>query len=240
MAIGNHPDHPARLPTPIGKGMGKNGGMSIRVLIADDHAVVRDGLSLVLSQLEGFDVVGEAATGDEAVKQTVILKPDVVLMDVQMPGLDGVEATRQITDLVPSVAVLMLSMYSDEAAAVGAMRAGARGYLLKGAGHADVAAALHAVVAGQAIFGQGVADVLLAQIGAAGPARDYPFPRLSEREREVLDLLVAGKRTNEIAAALFVSPKTVSNQLTSIYGKLGVTDRTQAILLAREQGLPFR
>lgn len=214
--------------------------MSIRVLIADDHAVVRDGLSLVLSQLDGFEIVGEAGTGDEAVKQAVLLKPDVILMDVQMPGLDGVEATRQITDLVPSVAVLILSMYSDEVAAVGAMRAGARGYLLKGAGHAEVAAALHAVVAGQAIFGQGVADVLLAQIGTPGPTRDYPFPKLSEREREVLDLLVAGKRTNEIAAGLFVSPKTVSNQLTSIYSKLGVADRTEAILLAREQGLPFR
>ena len=214
--------------------------MPIRVLVADDHAVVRDGLSLVLSQLDGFEVVGEAATGDEAVKQAVILKPDVVLMDIQMPGLDGVEATRQITDLMPSVAVLMLSMYSDEATAVGAMRAGARGYLLKGAGHAEVTAALHAVVAGQAIFGQGVADVLLAQIGTAGPTRVYPFPKLSEREREVLDLLVVGERTNEIAAALFVSPKTVSNQLTSIYGKLGVAGRTDAILLAREHGLPFR
>jgi len=214
--------------------------MSIRVLIADDHAVVRDGLSLVLGQLDGFDVVGEAATGDEAVKQATILKPDVILMDVQMPGLDGVEATRQITQLVPSAAVLMLSMYSDEAAAVSAMRAGARGYLLKGARHAEVAAALRAVVAGQAIFGEGVADVLLAQIGTAGPTRVYPFPTLSEREREVLDLLVAGKRTNEIASALFVSPKTVSNQLTSIYGKLGVADRTEAVVLAREQGLPFR
>jgi DNA-binding NarL/FixJ family response regulator len=220
--------------------MGEDEDMSIRVLIADDHAVVRDGLALVLRQLDGFEVVGEAATGDEAVRQAVILKPDVILMDVQMPGLDGVEATRRITDLVPSVAVLMLSMFSDEAAAVGAMRAGARGYLLKGAGHADVAAALRAVVGGQAIFGQGVADVILAQIGTAGQTRDYPFPKLSEREREVLDLLVAGKRTNEIAAALFVSPKTVSNQLTSIYGKLGVAGRTEAILLAREHGLPFR
>ena len=214
--------------------------MTIRVLIADDHAVVRDGLSLMLSMLDGIDVVGEAATGDEAVKQAVILKPNVILMDVQMPGLDGVEATRRIINLVPSVAVLMLSMYSDEATAIGAMRAGARGYLLKGAGHAEVAAALHAVVAGQAIFGQGVADVLLAQIGTAGPSRRYPFPKLSEREREVLDLLVAGKRTNEIAAGLFVSPKTVSNQLTSIYGKLGVAGRAEAILLAHEQGLPFR
>ncbi len=214
--------------------------MSIRVLIADDHAVVRDGLSLVLSQLDGFDVVGEAATGDEAVKQAVLLKPDVVLMDIQMPGLDGIEATRRITGLVPDVAVLMLSMFSDEAAALGAMRAGARGYLLKGAGHADVAAALRAVVSGQAIFGQGVADVLLGQIRTVPPAGDYPFPQLSEREREVLDLLVAGSRTSEIAAALSVSPKTVSNQLTSIYAKLGVDGRTGAILLAREQGLPLR
>jgi len=214
--------------------------MTIRVLIADDHAVVRDGLSLMLGLLDGIDVVGEAATGDEAVKQAVILKPDVVLMDVQMPGLDGVEATRRITSLVPNVAVLMLSMYSDEVTAVGAMRAGARGYLLKGAGHAEVAAALHSVVAGNAILGDGVADVLLAQIGTARPTRSYPFPNLSEREREVLDLLVAGKRTNEIAAGLFVSPKTVSNQLTSIYGKLGVPGRIEAVLLAHEHGLPFQ
>jgi DNA-binding NarL/FixJ family response regulator len=224
----------------MGAALGHDGQVSIRVLIADDHAVVRDGLSLVLTQLDGFEVVGEAATGDEAVKQAVLLKPDVVLMDVQMPGLDGVEATRRLTTQVPGVAVLMLSMYGDEAAAVGAMAAGARGYLLKGTGHADVAAALRAVVGGQAIFGQGVADVLLAQIGATTAPRPHPFPQLSEREREVLDLLVAGKRTNEIAATLFVSPKTVSNQLTSIYSKLGVVDRTEAILLARDQGLPSR
>jgi DNA-binding NarL/FixJ family response regulator len=216
------------------------GAVSIRVLIADDHAVVRDGLCLVLSQLDGFDVVGEAATGDEAVKQALLLKPDVVLMDIQMPGLDGIEATRRIADLVPGVAVLMLSMFGDDEAALGAMRAGARGYLLKGAGHADVAAALRSVVSGQAIFGQEVADVLLGRIRDLPPAADYPFPRLSEREREVLDLLVAGSRTNEIAAALFVSPKTVSNQLTSIFAKLGVDSRTGAILLAREQGLPLR
>lgn len=214
--------------------------VSIRVLIADDHAIVRDGLSLVLSQLEGFEVVGEVGSGDEAVKQAVVLKPDVILMDVRMPGLDGVVATRQITSLVPNVAVLMLSMYSDDATAVGAIRAGARGYLLKGARHAEVAAALRAVVSGQAVFGQGVADGLLARVGTAGPSPDYPFPQLSDREREVLDLLVLGHRTNEIAAKLFIAAKTVSNQLTSIYGKLDVADRTEAIVLARDRGLPLR
>lgn len=212
--------------------------MAIRVLIADDHAVVRDGLSLLLQQLDGFEVVGEAADGDDAVKQAVILKPDVVVMDVQMPGLDGVEATRQITRLVQSVAVLMLSMYGDDAATIGAIRAGARGYLLKGARHAEVAEALRAVVSGQAVFGSGVAEVLLAKISAASSAPGYPFPTLSHREREVLDLLVAGHRTNEIAAALFISPKTVSNQLTSIYAKIGAADRTEAVVRAGEQGLP--
>jgi DNA-binding NarL/FixJ family response regulator len=214
--------------------------MAIRVLIADDHAVVRDGLCLVLSQLEGFEVVGEAGTGDEAVDQAVLLEPDVVLMDVRMPGLDGVEATRRISDLAPSVAVLVLSMYSDDATAIGAIRAGARGYLLKGARHVEVAAALRAVVSGQAVFGQGVADGLLAQVSAASCTPGYPFPQLSARERQVLDLLVAGHRTNEIGAALFVSPKTISNQLTSIYAKLGVADRAAAIVKARDQGLPLR
>lgn len=212
--------------------------MAIRVLIADDHAVVRDGLSLLLQQLDGFEVVGEVEDGDDAVKQAVVLKPDVIVMDVQMPGLGGVEATRQITKLVPSIAVLMLSMYGDDAATIGAIRAGARGYLLKGARHAEVAEALRAVVAGQAVFGSGVAEVLLAKISAASSGPDYPYPTLSEREREVLDLLVTGHRTNDIAAALFISPKTVSNQLTSIYAKLGVADRTEAIVRAREQGLP--
>ncbi|MGH3457024.1 response regulator [Aeromicrobium sp.] len=214
--------------------------MSIRVLIADDHTVVRDGLNLMLTHLDGFEVVGEAADGDEAVKQAVRLRPDVVLMDVQMPGLDGVEATRQITELAPKVAVLMLSMYGDDATTIGSMRAGARGYLLKGAGRDEVAAALRAVVSGQAILGQGVADALLARIGSVTAVADYPFPELSDREREVLALLAAGHRTNEIATTLFVSPKTVSNQLTSVYAKLGVADRTEAILLAHEHGISRR
>ena len=211
--------------------------MPIRVLIADDHAVVRDGLSLVLSQLDGFAVVGEAATGHEAVKQAVLLKPDVVLMDVQMPGLDGVEATRQITDRLPSVAVLMLSMYSDEAAAVGAMRAGARGYLLKGAEQDEIADAIRAVVRGQAIFGPGIASRLLDHFANPPAPAEDPFPELTPREREILELLAEGRRTADIAGALHLSPKTVSNNLTTIFAKLEVADRTAAVIRARERGL---
>ncbi|WP_084100288.1 response regulator transcription factor [Knoellia flava] len=214
--------------------------MAIRVLVVDDHAVVREGVALVLSQLDGFEVVGEVGTGDDAVREAVTLRPDVVLMDVRMPGLDGVEATRRIAQLVPRTAVLILSMYGDEDTAVAAVRAGARGYVLKGASHDEVADALRAVVSGQAVFGRGVADGVLGRVGGAAPVTGHPFPGLTEREREVLDLLVRGHWTADIAARLFLSPKTVSNQLTSIYAKLGVADRTGAVLLAREQGLRSR
>lgn len=213
--------------------------MTIRIVLVDDHAVVRDGLAAVFAQLDGFEVVGEAATGEEAVRQVLLARPDVVLMDVRMPGLDGVEATRQLHDVAPECAVLMLTMYDDDATVFGAMRAGARGYLLKDAGHQEVVSALRAVVGGQAVFGPGVAARMLSYF-AQGPGQsdaEYPFPQLAPREREILELLAAGHRTKEIAASLFLSPKTVSNQLTAIFTKLGVADRTAAVLRARESGL---
>lgn len=213
--------------------------MTVRIVLVDDHAVVRDGLTAVLGQLDGFEVVGEAATGAQAVERVCALRPDVVLMDVRMPDLDGIEATRQLQTLAPECAVLMLTMYEDDATVFGAMRAGARGYLLKDAGHEDVANAVRAVVGGQAVFGSGVAARMLAFF-SADPAPDsavYPFPQLTAREREVLELLATGRRTSEIAASLFLSPKTISNQLTAIFTKLGVADRTAAVVRARESGL---
>ena len=214
-----------------------DGVVTIRVLLADDHPVVRDGLAAVLARLEGFEVVGEAANGEEALKQAQLLRPDVVLMDVRMPGLDGVEATRRIRGAVPDTAVLMLTMYDDDATVFAAMQAGARGYLLKDADHEEIATALRGVVAGQAVFGPGIAARMLDHFVGAPVRDDYPFPQLTAREREILALLAAGRRTNDIAAELFLSPKTVSNQLTAIFAKLDVTDRTGAVIRARESGL---
>jgi DNA-binding NarL/FixJ family response regulator len=216
-----------------------NGPVSIRLVIADDHAVVRDGLAAVFARLDDFEVVGEAADGEEAARQAQLLRPDVVLMDVRMPGLDGVSATRRVVGAAPATAVLMLTMYDDDATVLGAMRAGARGYLLKDAGHEEIAAAVRAVVAGQAVFGPGIAGRLLAMFSDEPTAsrQAYPFPQLTSREREILELLASGRRRADIAAELFLSPKTVSNQLTSIFAKLGAADRTEAAILARESGL---
>jgi DNA-binding NarL/FixJ family response regulator len=212
---------------------------AIRVLIADDHPVVRSGLSALLGTLEEFEVVGDAVDGDGAVRETQLLRPDVVLMDVRMPGTDGVEATRRIRTVAPETAVLILTMHDDDATVFTAMRAGASGYLLKGAGQEEIAGAIRAVAAGQAIFGPGIAARLLDHFAGSQPqeASTEPFPELTPREREILELLAQGQRTAEIAAVVHISPKTVSNNLTAIFAKLQVADRTAAIIRAREHGL---
>ena len=214
--------------------------MTVRVLLADDHLVVRAGLRALLGTLPGLAVVGEAADGEAAVREAQLLQPDVVLMDVRMPVLDGVEATRQITARVPGTAVLVLTMYEDDATVFTAMQAGARGYLLKDVGQDELAAAIRSVAAGQAIFGPGVASRVLAQVTAGASSPDSSttsFPELTERERAVLELLATGLRTAAIAERLFLSPKTVSNHMTSIFAKLQVTDRAAAMIRAREGGL---
>ena len=211
--------------------------MSIRVLLVDDHVLVRDGLAALLDGMGGFDVVGEAGTGEDALVQAQLLRPDVVLMDVRLPDVDGVEATRRIRAAVPGTAVLMLSMYDDDATVFAAMRAGAQGYLLKDAEPDDVAGGIRAVTSGQAIFGPGVAQRMLTFLSSAQPTADYPFPQLTERERLILERLAAGRRTGEIATELFLARKTVSNQLTSVFAKLGVADRAEAVAKAREGGL---
>lgn len=210
--------------------------MAARVLIVDDHPVVRNGLEALLGSL-GVEVVGLCQDGESAVRETQLLRPDVVLMDLQMPGIGGVEATRRLAASMPGVAVLVLTMHDDDATVLTAMRAGARGYLLKGATQEEIRAAIDAVRAGQVIFGPGVAAQVLGFFADAKPAPVTAFPELTDREREILDLLASGRRTAAIAQALFLSPKTVSNHLTSIFDKLQVPGRGEAIVRARDGGL---
>ncbi|QBF46752.1 response regulator transcription factor [Janibacter limosus] len=211
--------------------------MTLRIVLADDHPVVRGGLAALIGTLPGLELVGEAADGQAAVRQVQLLKPDVVLMDVRMPLVDGVEATRRIQRAVPETAVLILTMYDDDATVFTAMRAGARGYLLKGAEQDEILAAIYAVAAGQTIFGPAIAARVLGFFEAAATPAQGAFPELTDRERQILDLLAGGRRTQAIAEELFLSSKTISNHLTTIFAKLQVADRTAAIILAREGGL---
>lgn len=208
----------------------------IRVLLADDHPVVRSGLRALLESLPDYEVVGEAKDGEEAVREAQLTHPDVVLMDIRMPGIDGIEATRRVRAVVPETAILVLTMFDDDDTVFAAMRAGAQGYLLKGAEQAEIDRGIRAVVAGEAIFSPGVARRVLGYF-AAPPAGADPFPELTSREREVLDLVAAGRRNQAIAEALFLSPKTVANHISSIFVKLAVADRSEAIVRARQSGL---
>lgn len=221
--------------------MGENGEVSeapIRVVLADDHPVVVAGLRALLGSLPGFEVVGEAADGDSVLREVQLTRPDVVLIDVRMPGTDGLEATRRIRATAPDTAVLVLTMLDDDETVFAALRAGAQGYLLKGAGQEELGRALRGVVAGEAVFGPGVAERMLQHF--AGDDTPRPFPLLTGREREILDLIAAGLRNQAIAQHLHLSPKTVANHISSIFAKLRVTDRSALIVRAREQGLGRR
>jgi DNA-binding NarL/FixJ family response regulator len=210
--------------------------MTLRIVVADDHGVVRDGLSALLSAIDGYELVGTATTGAEAVRAAVTLRPDVLVMDIQMPDMTGIEATRQITRLAPDVAVLMLTMFDDDETVFAAMRAGALGYSLKGAASANVIRAIAAVAAGEAIFAPGVARRALTYLTA--PKTDTPaFPELTPREREVLDLIATGLANPAIASRLGLAPNTLSNHISNIFAKLQVATRAEAIIQARSAGL---
>ena len=210
----------------------------IRILIADDSAPFRDGLRGLLQSIDDVEVVGEATTGDEAIRLARDLQPDVILMDIQMPGVNGIEATRQIVHTSPHISILMLTMFEDDDSVFAALRAGARGYLLKGALKAEILRAIRSVNSGEAIFGPAIAKRLM-QFFAAPPSPAPPrvFPELTEREREILGLMAQGDSNTEIADRLVLSPKTVRNHISIIFSKLQVADRAQSIIRARDAGL---
>jgi DNA-binding NarL/FixJ family response regulator len=213
----------------------------LRVLVADDHPFFRDGLRVMLEATPDTELVGEAADGVEAVNLAHTLRPDVILMDLRMPGLGGIEATRKILGESPQAGILVVTMIEDDDSVFAAMRAGARGYLLKGADKDEMLLAIRAVGRGEAIFGPGIARRLVQYFAshAAVPkqASRVVFPELTDREREILDLIAAGRNNQEIAGQLFLSLKTVRNYVSSIFTKLQVGDRSQAVIRAREAGL---
>lgn len=209
----------------------------ISVVLADDHQIVRDGLVALLGALDGFSVAGTAADGHEAVEVALRERPDVVVMDIQMPGLDGIEATRQVTSRLPTTKVVMLTMNEDDDTVLSAVRAGASGYLLKGSGAEEVVGALRAAHAGGMVFGASLATrVAELFLRGAAPAREPAFPELTDRERDVLDHLARGQGNDAIARELYVSNKTVRNAVSSIYAKLHAAGRADAIIKAREAG----
>ena len=211
--------------------------MSVRVLVVDDHPLYREGLTTALAAAVDVEVVGEAGAGAEAIRLVAADPPDVVLMDLHMPGVSGVEATRQIRDTHPAVAVLVLTMLDGDDAVFAAMRAGARGYLLKGAGRDEITAAIAAVARGEVVFAAGIATRVLAFF-SGGPANGaQPFAELTDREREVLDLVARGLTNQAIARRLVLSEKTVRNHVAAILLKLEVSNRAAAVAKARDAGL---
>ena len=212
--------------------------MTIKVLVADDHPTFRKGLGALLASLPGVELVGEAVDGESAIALAAELAPDVVVMDLDMPGIGGIEATRRIVAAHPSMAVLVLTMLDEDESLFAAMRAGARGYVVKGADTDDVLRALESVARGDAVFGPAVAGRVLSYLTRPLSARDpMLFPELSEREREVLGLMARGLSNGEIARKLFVSPKTIRNHASNVFTKLQVSDRSEAVLRARKAGL---
>jgi DNA-binding NarL/FixJ family response regulator len=212
----------------------------MRIVVVDDHPLYREGLVTALTGLAGVEVVGEAGDGGAAIAVVAEVAPDVVVMDLSMPGLSGIDATRQIVERWPTVAVLVLTMLDGDDAVFAAMRAGARGYLLKGADRGEIRRAIETVGSGEVVFSAGIATRVLAWFRSGGGAWTsdlVPFPQLTEREREVLDLVARGFTNAEIARRLVVSDKTVRNHVSNVFAKLHVSDRAAAVARARDAGL---
>jgi DNA-binding NarL/FixJ family response regulator len=211
---------------------------AVRVLVADDHPVFRSGLRALLEVDPDIVVAGEAGTGAEAVELAAQLRPDLVMMDLHMPDLDGIAATKQILHHDPAARILVFTMFDDDDSVFAAMRAGARGYLLKGSSPGDVIHSVHLVISGGAMFGPAVAQRVIEFFARPRPAGSIAvFPQLTDREHEILDLVARGQSNSSIATRLYSSEKTVRNHVSSIFAKLAVADRAQAIARARDAGL---
>jgi len=210
----------------------------IRILIVDDHTLFRDGLRAILKAVPDIEIVGEAATGLEAIEKALALKPDVILMDIQMPDMSGVEATNAILKNHRDIGIIILTMLEDDDSLFSALRAGARGYVLKGADKLEMVRSIRSVANGEALFGPAIATRLTKFFNDPnGRAKQSAFPELTEREFEVLELIARARNNQEIAETLNISMKTVSNHISNIFSKLQVADRTQAIFKARDAGL---
>jgi len=219
--------------------------MPIKVLIADDHVFYREGVRALLSNVPEIDVIGEANNGEEAIALTKDLRPDVILMDLKMPGMNGIDATRRIHEIHPNVGVLVITMFDDDDSVFAAMRAGAHGYLLKDADKEEVVRAIVAVERGEAIFSPAIAQRMMQYFSAPSASsnrKNQPdeFAKLTDRELEILDLIARGNNNLVIATKVSLSIKTVQNYVSSILTKLQVADRAQAIVRAREAGLGKR
>lgn len=209
----------------------------ISLYIVDDHTLFRDGLRALFSSIPDMEIVGEAADGEQALQGVVDTLPDVVLMDVQMEGVNGIEATRRIVRTAPHVGVIVVTMMETDDTVFAAMRAGARGYVLKGADQEEMLRTIRAVAAGEALFGPAIAERLVGFFASLEPAGSEAFPELTPREIEVLGLIAKGFNNKRIAGQLVISPKTVRNHVSNILSKLQVADRAEAIIRARQAGL---
>jgi DNA-binding NarL/FixJ family response regulator len=209
----------------------------IQVLIADDHTLFRAGLRALLHLFPDIQVVGEASTGEETITQADALQPDIILMDIQMPGVNGIEATRRIVRSSPNIGIIVVTMFEDDSSVFSAMRAGARGYILKEAGEEEVFRAIRAVAQGEAIFSPAIARRLVHFFSNLPMESNPVFPELTKREREILDLIARGETNSEIVQRLVLSPHTIRNHISNIFSKLQVADRAEAIIRARDAGL---
>lgn len=210
----------------------------LRILLVDDHPLFRKGMRTLLTATPEMEVVGEAATGQEAIDLAATLQPEVVIMDLQMPVVNGIEATRQILQVSPHIRILVVTLFEDDASVFTAMRAGARGYILKDAKEEEILRAVRAVGSGEAIFSPAIATRLMEFFATTRPgvAKEI-FPILTEREREILQLIARGATNSDIARSLTLSIKTVNNYVSNIFSKLQVADRAQAIIRARDAGI---